>query len=220
MIKTISIKEDFTMTPGGRDRASGAFSAEEFRDDILIPELKKNYDKTIIDLDGVAGYANSFLEEVFGGLARRLTAGIVINLLFCQQLSIVSKEFELEIENIKQFILEEKNRQEEECLTVLVDDDRNYGTDIIIRNYKSALKILTNYPELTKNYYLMIDYDLNSGSKNGLTLLECLEAWGTMPKTINIVSSLPQGIKYMSEYLLEIGYIKIAGTFWRKKNES
>ncbi|MCC7542332.1 MAG: STAS-like domain-containing protein [Deltaproteobacteria bacterium] len=64
---------DFTRTPGARYRTDGPFSGEQFRDEILV----EAYDRAraagvalIVVLDGVAGYATSFLEEAFGGLAR------------------------------------------------------------------------------------------------------------------------------------------------------
>jgi hypothetical protein len=70
----ISIAKDFSQYPAGRTRRDGPNSAERFRDDILIPTLKKAIaagDHLIIELDGVYGYSSSFLEETFGGLVRR-----------------------------------------------------------------------------------------------------------------------------------------------------
>lgn len=66
---TISIAEDFSKCPGGRFPCDGPYSAEEFRDNILIPALRNN-NKVIIKLDGTRGYSSCFLEEVFGGLYR------------------------------------------------------------------------------------------------------------------------------------------------------
>jgi hypothetical protein len=37
----------------------------------LVREAISNKVKLVIDLDGTAGYATSFLEEAFGGLVRR-----------------------------------------------------------------------------------------------------------------------------------------------------
>jgi hypothetical protein len=65
----IIIDRDFTHYPGGRHRKHGKFSGEEFRDDFLVPALH-TYERVIVDLDGVEGYASSFLEEAFGGLVR------------------------------------------------------------------------------------------------------------------------------------------------------
>lgn len=64
----ISVASDFSDEPYGRFRTDGPDSAERFRDDILIPALRK-YDKIIVDLRG-AFYGSSFLEETFGGLIR------------------------------------------------------------------------------------------------------------------------------------------------------
>ncbi len=64
---------DFTATPGPRHRAEGDFSGEEFREVYLEPrfkEAKAQGKLLLVDLDGTAGYASSFLEEGFGGLAR------------------------------------------------------------------------------------------------------------------------------------------------------
>ena len=69
----INICNDFTDTPGARYRSEGDFSGEEFRETILIPkyeEAVKSKQQLKIELDGGYGYATSFLEESFGGLAR------------------------------------------------------------------------------------------------------------------------------------------------------
>ncbi len=71
----IDIVKEFTDTPGARYKKQGSYSGEEFRDEILYPKfkeaLKSNKVLTVI-LDGGYGYGSSFLEEVFGGLVRRL----------------------------------------------------------------------------------------------------------------------------------------------------
>lgn len=72
--RLISIAEDFSKYPAGRTRKDGPFSAERFRDDVLVPALQEAYeDRTgvTVVLDGVYGYSSSFLEETFGGLVRR-----------------------------------------------------------------------------------------------------------------------------------------------------
>lgn len=69
----ISIKNDFSTTPGHRSPADGPFSGELFLETVLKPKFEealKSNEKIFIDLDGTAGYATSFLEASFGGLAR------------------------------------------------------------------------------------------------------------------------------------------------------
>jgi hypothetical protein len=62
---------DWTFTPGARKRSEGPYSGEEYRDDILIPSLKaatQNNELILLDLDGTAGLAASFVSEVFEAL--------------------------------------------------------------------------------------------------------------------------------------------------------
>lgn len=66
-MKTIYVK-DYTKYPGPRYEKLGDYSGEEFRDTILIPELKNGIIK--VNFDGVYGFGSSFLEEAFGGLVR------------------------------------------------------------------------------------------------------------------------------------------------------
>ena len=80
----ICIATDFTDTPGARHRVESDFSGEEFREDILEPkflEARAKKEKLTIDLDGGYGYPTSFLEEAFGGLARKYGAEIVSSVL-------------------------------------------------------------------------------------------------------------------------------------------
>lgn len=72
-IKKIIIAEEFSKYPGLRyEKLSPGSSAEELRDNIIIPFLKK-YESVEIDLDGnEAQYLPSFLEECFAGLVRKL----------------------------------------------------------------------------------------------------------------------------------------------------
>lgn len=73
-MKTIKIATDFAEAPGPRYKKQGDKSGELFRELILEPaylEAKRNNDAVEIDFDGVYGYFDSFLEEAFGGLARK-----------------------------------------------------------------------------------------------------------------------------------------------------
>lgn len=64
---------DFSLTPGPRYKSEGKFSAEEFREDVLLPQLQaavKSKATLTVILDGVHGYGTSFFEASFGGLIR------------------------------------------------------------------------------------------------------------------------------------------------------
>ena len=70
---TINIANDFSTTPGARLKSESKYSGEEFRDKLLKPKFEyalKKDEKLLVNLDGGYGYATSFLEEAFGGLAR------------------------------------------------------------------------------------------------------------------------------------------------------
>lgn len=66
----INLSKEFTRFPGGRYRADGPYSGEQFRDDVLLPALQSG-SPVDLELDGAIGYGSSFLEEVFGGLVRK-----------------------------------------------------------------------------------------------------------------------------------------------------
>lgn len=68
-ILRVNIASEFTETPGARYIDDGEFSGQEFREKFL-EENFNNYEKLEINLDGTEGYATSFLEEAFGGIAR------------------------------------------------------------------------------------------------------------------------------------------------------
>lgn len=69
----LSIAKDFSETPGPRSRDEGDFSGEQFLEECLLPRYERavgQNEQLNIDLDGTEGYATSFLEASFGGLAR------------------------------------------------------------------------------------------------------------------------------------------------------
>ena len=69
----IKIATEYPQTPGGRFKDEGEFSGEDFRDTLLAPKFQdaiSHGEKLVVDLDGGYGYATSFLDEAFGGLAR------------------------------------------------------------------------------------------------------------------------------------------------------
>lgn len=67
--KTINIARDYTRYPAGRFRSDGPYSGQQFREQLLVPALG-SAEVVSVELDGVAGYGSSFLEEAFGGLVR------------------------------------------------------------------------------------------------------------------------------------------------------
>lgn len=95
---------DFTLTPGARYPADGPYSGQEYRDDYLAPAFRAAVDRGIllvVDMDGPHGYATSFLEEAFGGLARAFGIELVLKHLRvkCAQIPHLRQE-------IKQYILD------------------------------------------------------------------------------------------------------------------
>ena len=82
--RIINIAKEFSDTPGPRARDEGDFSGEAFLDDILRPaflQAKEEGSTLTIDLDGAEGYATSFLESAFGGLAREFEADEILKVL-------------------------------------------------------------------------------------------------------------------------------------------
>lgn len=103
---TISIAKDFSRIPGARFPKEGNHSGEEFRNQVLLPNLKEaigKKEKLRVVLDGTAGLGTSFLEEAFGGLIR------IDNISYddlLATLELVSEEDQDYIEEINQYIKE------------------------------------------------------------------------------------------------------------------
>ena len=91
---------DFTLFPGPRYIKLGEYSGEWFREKVLIPLIKSDT-CIILDLDGVAGYGSSFLEEAFGGAVRK---GIDTDILFGIIDNIISKDDPDLIEEIRGYV--------------------------------------------------------------------------------------------------------------------
>lgn len=85
------VVRDFSETPGPREKVQGDFSAELFVETVLNQEFQKmDADTNLkmeINLDGTLGYGTSFLEEVFGGTARKRGADFVRN-----RIEVISEE--------------------------------------------------------------------------------------------------------------------------------
>lgn len=98
----IVISKDFSETLGGRYRDMGEYSAEEFRDDFLIPKFKESLlkgEKLLINFDGGYGYPVTFLEETFGGLKEVYEEEIIL-----RTLEFVSEEEPEIIDEVTAFI--------------------------------------------------------------------------------------------------------------------
>jgi STAS-like domain of unknown function (DUF4325) len=96
--------KDFSITPGSRyiDEGKKAHSGQEFRENILDPKFKEilnTNNQIIVNLDGTIGYGTSWLEEVFGGLARIYGHKIVL-----EKLKFISEEEDYLIDDIIQYI--------------------------------------------------------------------------------------------------------------------
>lgn len=95
----VNVAKDFSRYPTGRYMKSGNTSGEEFREKFLIPNFELGQ-VVRIELDGTIGYGSSFLEEAFGGLARKskLSANEIL-----KQLVLISEDATL-IQEIEEYI--------------------------------------------------------------------------------------------------------------------
>lgn len=66
----IYVAEEFSNVLTTVKRSNGEFSAEEFRDSILIPTLQK-YEEVILVLTNVKDMSRAFIHEVFSKLHRK-----------------------------------------------------------------------------------------------------------------------------------------------------
>lgn len=68
-----SVARQFSVTPGSRYESEGPYSGEQLRE-VLEPQVWRAVcegSPLTVDLDGTVGYGVAFLDEAFGGLARR-----------------------------------------------------------------------------------------------------------------------------------------------------
>ena len=104
MDNIILFVKSFSITPGSRYKEEGkkAHSGEEFREVFLEPKFEqaeKANVKLIVNLDGTIGYGTSWLEEVFGGLSRKLGEDRIL-----KTLEFISEEEPYLIDDIKQYV--------------------------------------------------------------------------------------------------------------------
>ena len=105
----IKIADDYTKIPGVREEIEGDFPGEEFLQKILLPKFKQAIEekkKLFIDLDDTAGYATSFLESAFGGLAREYKQSKII----LDNLEFKSEDDPFLIDDIKEYIREANDK--------------------------------------------------------------------------------------------------------------
>ena len=105
MDNTIRISSDYSETLGARYITDGDFSGEDFRETFLIPkfeEAQKTGDHIIIDFDGGYGNPVSFVEEAFGGLARKYGTDAVLKVL--QIKNFISNDEPSLIEEVETYI--------------------------------------------------------------------------------------------------------------------
>jgi hypothetical protein len=99
---SLNVAVEFSKTPGPRFRREGKFSGEDFRETILRARLDQAVREGAVlhvDLDGGYGYAPSFLEEAFGGLARQCGPELIL-----KTLSFKSDEEPYLIDDIRSYI--------------------------------------------------------------------------------------------------------------------
>ena len=107
----IVICRDFSETPNARYRAEGPDSGEEFRESLLEPKYilaRNSNQKLIINLDWAYGYPTSFLEEAFGGLARKYGSAEVADTL-----EFISEDEPSLIQEINGYIQNCKDREKQ-----------------------------------------------------------------------------------------------------------
>ena len=80
----LSISEQFSRYPVGRIQADGDYNGTRFREEFLVPALRKLGATELLEVnfDGLEGAGSSFLDEAFGGLVR--TEGMTASFLDSQ----------------------------------------------------------------------------------------------------------------------------------------
>lgn len=106
VVKVVRIK-DFSETPGPRSPDEGPFSGEEFLQSVLRQAYQQVRDEggnLVVDLDGTEGYATSFLEAAFGGLAREFEAADILKIV-----SFKSEDEPFLVNEIKGYMFDARN---------------------------------------------------------------------------------------------------------------
>lgn len=105
---TINVSSEFSRTPGPRSPDEGDFSGEEFLQKLLKPRFEQALaanTSLLVVLDGTEGYATSFLEASFGGLARLHDPATVL-----KTVTVVSNDEPYLVEEIQTYIKDARNK--------------------------------------------------------------------------------------------------------------
>jgi len=80
-MEKIFLASDFSKHPSGRNSQDGPYNGQLFCETYLIPSIE-NKKPTTIYLDGTRGYSSAFLDEAFGGLAKKYPHELVKKFIF------------------------------------------------------------------------------------------------------------------------------------------
>ena len=130
-LKIFKVSTEWSNTPGGRYKIEGKYSGEEFRDDILEPlytDSRKEKSILVLDMNGSYGYADCWLEEVFGGLVRKYKEEGIFK---TTKINFISDEDPSLLDKIAKYIIEADEAIEK----------RNFELDYSLMN----LNLLCNY---------------------------------------------------------------------------
>jgi len=98
---------------------------------------------------------------------------------------------------------------------VIIDDVRELKCDVIIRNPRSAVRVV----ESLKGYIkcLVMDHDLGDDDINGYDIIGMLDVKGLLPDHVQLCTANPVGRKNMEAVLKEAGFhMKNEGDFFRE----
>jgi len=99
-------------------------------------------------------------------------------------------------------------------MLILIDDQRDIGADIILRNAKAAKRLLEHYPQINESSILM-DHDLG-GRETGYDILCFMFGLAIWPERFQLVTMNPVGRNNMEQCLRHAGYIKKGAWWWRQ----
>lgn len=101
---------------------------------------------------------------------------------------------------------------------ILIDDEKNYGADIIVRNPVEAEWLLQQLtPSLQAVTTVGIDFDLGDPERTGEDVLRHTFEAFVFPVQIQIVSMNPVGRARISSLLIDYGYASSDGSNFIRK---